>query len=459
MQQGRRGAGVGAVVVVLATGAAWTTQSSDVVSRHEIIVPLEEISAFEAGSNFLGGETAACGFEPNTEGRTYPTFVSERPLYGEAELPAGATGFALDESGGTGKGYDVLYLDLDRDGDLTSEPPRRAMTNAPPRGLRQSSSMVQRVRFQEFPLGCDYGDDARRTVVVMPLLRIDDYDGDVYRNLSFFETTVRRGAFAANGVEYRVLLGLERAVGARLDGRRTTLKLAPARGSLNQDWWDGDELGAMHELGDTLYSFSVTPTGDQLTVHPYPGPFGVLEVAAGGRDVSRLGIKGSVRTMEWSALVGEKGRDHWGEFAPKKRLPVGDYLPVYVTVEFGELVIGISNNYHGDGKPRGHAAGERVYGIAIREDQPYAFDFSHPPEVMFASPARDLRIAPGEKLEVMAVLTDPVLDFMIRDLETRPAPRENRAGGGIEKLVSLDPIVLITRADGEKVVTGVMPFG
>jgi len=64
---------------------------------------------------------------------------------------------------------------------------------------------------------------------------------------------------------------------------------------------------------------------------------------------------------------------------------------------------------------------------------------------------------------VKAILTDPNLDIMIRDLEdTTRKHREIGPDGKprrYETLVSLDPNVVITRADGQKVAEGVMPFG
>ena len=100
-----------------------------------------------------------------------------------------------------------------------------------------------------------------------------------------------------------------------------------------------------------------------------------------------------------------------------------------------------------------------VYGIKIRKARPFALDFSNKPDVMFSWPAKGHRVKRGGGLMVKAVLVDPVHDFMIRGLtRTGPGKGENAsnktAGHG-----SLDPKVLITRADGEKVAQGVMPFG
>ena len=66
---------------------------------------------------------------------------------------------------------------------------------------------------------------------------------------------------------------------------------------------------------------------------------------------------------------------------------------------------------------------------------------------------------------VKAVLIDPELDIMIRRLDdtARKQKKEYATPNGqkrtIERNKSLDPKVVITRADGEKVAEGVMPFG
>ena len=123
-------------------------------------------------------------------------------------------------------------------------------------------------------------------------------------------------------------------------------------------------------------------------------------------------------------------------------------MPAYLTIKFGNLRISVSNNYHADNKPFGHSSDLKVYGIKIRKDKPYVLDFSNDPDVMFASPAKDYGVKLGGELQVKAVLIDPKLDIMIRRLYDQQQTR-----------VSLDPKVLITRAGGEKVAEGVMPFG
>jgi hypothetical protein len=71
----------------------------------------------------------------------------------------------------------------------------------------------------------------------------------------------------------------------------------------------------------------------------------------------------------------------------------------------------------------------------------------------------------GEVLTVKAVLIDPELDIMIRGLydTNRKQKKEYVLPDGkkhtYERNLSLDPKVIITRADGKKVTEGVMPFG
>jgi hypothetical protein len=93
-------------------------------------------------------------------------------------------------------------------------------------------------------------------------------------------------------------------------------------------------------------------------------------------------------------------------------VPVGDYLPNSLHVEFGRLQMFISDNYHSDGKPRDRSGRPPVYGVHVRKDKPFVLDFSNKPEVLFASPAKAQRLKPGDNLEVKAVLVDPVLDIM-----------------------------------------------
>ena len=60
------------------------------------------------------------------------------------------------------------------------------------------------------------------------------------------------------------------------------------------------------------------------------------------------------------------------------------------------------------------------------------------------------------------MLVDPKLDMMIRNLDDTTRKQSKGPDGqplGYERQLSLDPKVTITRANGDKVAEGVMPFG
>jgi len=137
---------------------------------------------------------------------------------------------------------------------------------------------------------------------------------------------------------------------------------------------------------------------------------------------------------------------------------VGDYLPNSLHVEFGRLQMFISDNYHSDGKPRERGGRPPVYAVHVRKDKPFVLDFSNQPEVLFASPVKAQRLKPGDPLEVKAVLVDPALDIMIRELaDTIRKPKPNQTRNS--QYLSLDPTVTVKRTNGEKVAEGIMPFG
>lgn len=81
---------------------------------------------------------------------------------------------------------------------------------------------------------------------------------------------------------------------------------------------------------------------------------------------------------------------------------------------------------------------------------------------MFTSPTNSQRIKLGDTVMVSAVLVDPKLDVMIRGLDDTSRKQTKGADGkplGYERDLSLDPRVVVTRANGQKVAEGVMPFG
>ncbi|MBT3376520.1 MAG: hypothetical protein HN742_29490 [Lentisphaerae bacterium] len=439
---------------------------------------LREISAFSdfpVGREFRRGQRARLTHEPGTDVSAYPTFRSAKPLYGSVsfggELAKPGSGheycFAVDESKGTGEGYDRLHFDLNRDLDLSNDQPVLAWDSPPERAkeAREKWGGVEShvcFRYVDVSLGPE--GDGGRTVEIMPQLL-----GFEKAHLALFlATKLRRGKVRIAGQRYDVLLGHPYSVSDRFDLPSTSMFLIPKKAPRSRArWWGADTLGALHTIGGKLRRFSVTPDGDRLSVNEYDGELGTFEVGTGGREISDVWMTGSLQTETAAVAVGkpfEKGRL---EHVTSCRLPVGDYLPNYLTFGFGRLVISVSMNYHSDGKKRDLDGRVRVFGIEIREEAPFVFDFSNEPDVLFASPAVGARVKRGDELKVAAVLIDPKLDIMIRDLvDTGPvAETEDTLFGfgdkGNERKLkaSLDPKVTITRAGGEVLAEGVMPFG
>ncbi|MHC4646406.1 MAG: hypothetical protein ACYTBJ_12975 [Planctomycetota bacterium] len=440
-----------------------------------IEVDLAEASVFEKTderSPFIRGAHGFCQDQPRTgQVRRWPTFKSDKPLYGFMHFSgtfANSQGlpelyFAIDEAAGTGKGYDRLYLDLNGDCDLSNDKGLNRRNNLPEVLKRGWPSEFEQFVFERFKLDFDFSDAGRQSVEMMPLLCIG---GDGFRSMRFIATKLRRGTLNLAGKTFDVLLGYSHSIGHSLDEPHTTMQLFDHdKPDTAPQWWGADQLNAMRLIEGQYYSFSATALGGRVFVKPYEGRLGIFEIGAGGRKLSEMGMQGSLRSADHSVAVGDKSEDGWPKAAPSCQLPAADYLPAHLSVTYGRLRVRISENYHTDGKPYRPARQTKVYGIKIRKDKPFVLDFSNKPEVIFPEPARDTRVQVGNEVKVKAVLIDPKLDIMIRGLDdtTRKKTVEYKGPDGetheIERDLSLDPKVIITRSDGRVAAEGVMPFG
>ncbi len=454
--------------------AGQTTQDSQTAAAtppNEIAVALKEIPVWEVANertrqSFLRGEHA---YIAKDKGRfpaaKYPQFTSDTPLYGTTSLTlpvkaayrSGRLTLALDSSQ-KGGDYDLLYFDDNADGDLTNDKPRKpaqALDN-----LIQHFPFLKETFFE--PVTVTFGFRAReaQALELLPCLRIYPGGEPQFR---FIAARVHAGQLEIDGTSYQACVGYLDQIRGRFDEPITGLLLVPEGGEPAY-WWGGDQLDATHRLGSRYYRFSCTPTGDKLTVRPYEGPLGMFEVGAGGRRVERLTMRGSLRSKDSAVAVGDGLQRGSPKPARRCQIPVGDYYPAFIDVELGKLHLSVSNNYmsNAQGQPRGR---QPVAGIAIRADKPYVLDFSNKPVVVFEEPRAMDRLVRGTDIRVTAVLVDPVLDIMIRGLDdtTRTASQVIKMPDGKEQTYnrpfSLDPKVVIRRANGEIVAEGVMPFG
>ena len=512
-------------LALAAVGLGFAPVAEDAEAEGEAVFEMQEVSVFGQSdsrlfSRLVRGQSARCETEPDEEVKAYPKLKSNRPFYGtvtfDRDYYEPSSGrefhFVIDESGekpaaaedksddteskesvslldrlssalmGT-QGeqreqrapevlpitYDRLYFDLNGDLDLTNDPVLVPMKR-PPAGAIPTWDAKQKVAFEYLNVPFDYGpEQGERPFKIMPRFLLREYKGEEYAYVYFTATTARMGTIRMGSQRYDAVLGQPHLIAGRFDRPYTGLYLSPV-GSADrgESWWGADELCAMRQVDGKYYTTSASPAGDKLFVRPYEGDLGVFEIGLGARDIEteKLGISGSLRSKSTAVRVGPPSPGSPSvEKVQRCELPVGDYLPAYVSIELGRLQMSLSNNYHSDGQPRDRQASPPVFGIEIRKDKPYVLDFSHEPEVMFASPARDQTFAPGEEISVKAVLIDPVLDVMIRRLRdtTRQEEKKIELGDGrtatYRDVVSLDPTVTITNSAGERVSEGKMPFG
>lgn len=460
----RPAARVALFAILLCTSGVWAKPASDTSASF----PMKDVSVLEVmdeASDLSRGSYAHCESSPAAAVKDYPKLSSDNPLYGLLYVDRpGKDGtpadsglyFVIDESGGPGKGYDRLYLDLDGDLDLAEEKP----LSPGKKPARDRGPSVQEIFFETAAL--DLGKDPEGTTSIEVLPKLRRYEGRP-PYVSFLQARVKKGEVTIGGRKYQAVLGHPHTLSARFNTPDTGLFLI-GEGVGNYGWWGRDTLKAVRKVGDALYGFTASPSGDELTISPYTGDLGVFRVASGGRDLEgELTASGSLASPERNVAVGGDEKDGWPEPVSECRVPAGDYYPSYLRVRLGPLSVFLSNNYHGRGT-EGRSSNP-VRGIRIRPDTPFEFDFSNAPEVIFSSPAEGQEVKAGTTVKVASVLVDPELGIMVRGLDDtrRKAKKEYPTSGGetvtVEEDCSLDPKVLITRADGERVVEGVMPFG
>jgi hypothetical protein len=424
----------------------------------------------------LAAENTSWRTLPDKDVKVYPKLRSGRPLYGAVEFGRSPVEpsegmrfcFVLDESAGTGTGYDRLYFDANRDLDLTNDAVLEPI-EVPPAPSKLLHLWGECALFDPLSIAFDFGpEDGTRPVEILPRLTC----GKVVA-LYFVPTEARKGKIQIGRRRYYAVLAQPERITGRYDRPSASLYLTTAGGRETwHDWGGADEICSFRLVDGRFYTISATPTGDRLMVRRYRGDLGVLRIDPGKRQIADVSLRGSLRSETGIVPVGQPSTQLQGlDPVVDCEVPVGDYHPEALNIRYGSLRIFLSDNYHLDGKRRGAMnlqAGtikSPVYGIKIRKDRPYLFDFSNKPEVMFASPAKDQTFKPGDEVTVHAVLIDPVLNTMIRGLDdtSRKKPPPVDAAGfprpGLEGDLSLPPVVTIADSSGKNVSEGKMPFG
>ena len=228
---------------------------------------------------------------PAARPKAEPKYASRRPAYfalplGPARTPCT---LALDESGGTGKGYDRLYADVNGNGDLSDDPPVAGM-NVVRVTHRTSLFMGAKVlvdyagqkalwHFDAFSQTALSGEDQGTTVLsVRP---VGCYEGEV----------------PANGKKLKVLLvdadstgcfndppGVEEAAPgkeATATGDRVLIDV-DGDGKFDSSGSEAFPCAKRLQVGDACYRLAIAPSGQSLTWAQAKVPMGSLAREGGG---------------------------------------------------------------------------------------------------------------------------------------------------------------------------------
>jgi hypothetical protein len=436
----------------------------------------------------FGMQSASLSTEPAKEVKAYPKLMSKRPLYGSivfnqnSAKPGSATRFyfVLDKSSAVEKAeekaaqprgdepavnkmknqYDRLYFDFNHDLDLTNDAVVSPMKEPPKNLPRFIGSPPNAVFFDT--INVPLGDDPKakgQTVRVLPMMLSYGSGGRAV----FMMAAARKGDVRLGKRAYSAMLFAQSGTMSRLDRPDTQLILTPVDGSKptrSYSWMN--TLGAIREADGEFYRISATPSGDKLTVRVVGGARGVFELSAGKKDVKPLGVVGLLRLKESMLLLGEMSYPMPSEQRATTAtylLPVGDYQPLILLVDYGDLQISLRADYtRGASKPVGS--------LAIRKDKPFVLDFATKPEVYFQAPPKEKTFKPGDEIRLAAMLRIPDKGLLIGgldDMSKKIGEVKWMAEDGKQmtspRYASLDPGVVITDSSGKKVAEGKMSFG
>lgn len=460
------------------------------------VFKLQEVSIFDQKDNaellqmsMYGGMIGSpCTTEPAKEVKAYPKLNSKRPLYGTINLP-GDPGkpdnvmkfyFVLDESGTTEKPaeqegeeakYDRLYVDANRDLDLANDTAVSLMKN-PPAGIaaRFGGSSDNSWVFDTVSLSL--GDDPKSTgqsARLLPILRTYGKSfgpvplGSTWQ-MTFLPASAWQGEIKLGKKAYKATLMQHGKALSRFDQPSSPLLLTPVDGPKRQrfSFWM-NTLGMIREAGGEFYTLTATPSGDQLTVKPFAGERGVLEVSAGKRDIKELGLAGVLQSKNSMLPLGDFSYPLPAERSKvaKYRLPVGDYQPMILNVDFGPLRVELRADYR-----RAAGKDKPASAIEIRKDKPYILDFNEKAEMQLQGPPKDKVYKPGDQIRFAAMLAIPEKGLLVGGLDDTTKKEgemkwmaEDGKQMSSPRYASLVPSVAITDSSGKKLAEGKMPFG
>ena len=428
-----------------------------------MVFEMEEFSIFDYEGPIkprliIGQAAELCSVEPDERVKTYPKLRSKEPIYGAVTFgydfftsnPGVTYAFVVDESRGNGKGYDRLYFDVNHDFDLSNDVVLKVVDERP-KGIDQQAGFDVDVFFDDLELELDFGgEDKPISVKLIPrFMKMGQND---YKMVSFLNPLARKGKISVGSKEYEAMLVQNSVITGTYDKPMVGFSLGDPNEQL-------PFLSRMVCEEGKFYSFAATPSGDKVTVLPYGGEFGLFDVGVGDRKVKKAEHEfGWFHTQEAMIDIGKFPKE-----GNKVKLPVGDYRALRMTVLFGKLRVGVASDISRPGSCGTAVAKPAVFGIKIREDKPFVFDFGNKITPEFRNPAAKQRFKRDDEIKVEAALFDSVLGTLIAGLEDTTEqvgePMKLPDGREYQRYKQLDPEVEIFNSSGKRVADGKMPFG
>jgi hypothetical protein len=265
-----------------------------------------------------------------------PGLKSEKPEFFAFGLDSDVSGkallMAIDESGGTGKGYDTVCLDTNRNGDLSDEMPVRFE-----RANEGACTPWVEVQSHQGPLDGEHTDHPIKVRLrVNQLGKIDSLRLERKGAwVGIVDSNKGKVQFALVDTNYNGLYG-EPSRYAH-DGNTSysgDFAFADTNGfgrvvPLIYDAHSFQLYGVTKAVGK-FYTVTANPMGNKVSIEPYGGPMGKLLVRAGNIG----GLKGSADQM------GASGNTAWYNFTTSPGtpadLPAGDYKIEWLSMQLAD---------------------------------------------------------------------------------------------------------------------------
>jgi hypothetical protein len=275
----------------------------------------------------------------------------------------------------------------------------------------------------------------------------------------------RRGKIRLGDQEYVARLIQSQSVSGRYDGPSVQLEVYPAdRSAKTPPLLESGPLAQMQLIDGQYLTVSASPLGDKLTIAPYKGDFGVLEIGPGGRAITECGAVGQLVGRERMVPLGTTSFAAPEKLPRTYKVPVGQYMLPSFTAQYGRVRFA-ARMMPGASPPFAGGAAGPAYPVAIRKDKPYVLEFSGKPEVNFMRPTKDQSFKPGDNIYIGAMLNEPWQKIQITGLwdatQKKGVARYRLESGEVTvpQYAQLDPTISIRSSTGAEVAAGKMPFG